>query len=154
MNLLIIRHAEAEGFAMDDSARSLTESGREQARRVGGFLKEKRLIPDITITSPFVRASQTAELFCEAAGLGSPVSETWLACGMRPSVAIKELVAYQDFNTVALCGHNPDFAELTQWLLGSQAGGIHVSNASVIYFSNLKPPQQGAYLEMIVPLFP
>ena len=152
MNLLIIRHAKAEGFAMDDSARALTERGREQARRVGEFLKTKRLIPDITLTSPYIRARQTSELFCETAGADAPVSESWLACGMSPELAMSELAAYQDFGTVALCGHNPDFAELAEWLLGSQAGGIRVSKASVIYFSNVNPPQQSGYLEMMMPV--
>ena len=151
MNLLIIRHAKAEGFAMDDSARNLTEVGEAQAKKVGEFLKAQKLLPDIVLTSPYARAKQTAKIFCEVAGISEPHVEPWLACGMSPSEAIEELMAYQDFRTVAICGHNPDFAELAEWLLGSSSGGINVKTASVIYFSEVNPPSQGAQLEILVP---
>jgi len=152
MNLLIIRHAKAEGFAVNDSARALTEKGKEQAKRVGEFLQTRGLIPDITLTSPYTRALQTAQLFCETAGADAPTIEPWLACGMTPSLAMNELKSYQDFSTVAICGHNPDFADLAEWLLGSHSGGINVSKASIIHFSNVRPPSQGAYLEMMLPI--
>ena len=152
MDLLIIRHAKAEGFAMDDASRVLTESGRDQAHRVGEFLKSHNLVPDLTISSPYLRAKETAEIFCRVSGAGAPVIEPWLACGMRPEEAMSELEAYQDFGLVAISGHNPDFAYLAEWLLGGQAGGIHVRKASVIHFSHVQPPRQGGYLEMIVPV--
>jgi len=71
---------------------------------------------------------------------------------MRPEKAMSELTAYGDFGRVAICGHNPDFAYLAEWLLGSQAGGIHVRKASIIHFSNVCPPAQGGFMEMMVPV--
>ncbi len=152
MELLLIRHAQAESYSIDDSSRVLTEKGIAQAKRVGALLKEKNLIPDVTLTSPLVRARQTAGLFCESAGLEAeePVVESWLACGMRPSLAMHELLAYAELERVALVGHEPDLSSLARWLMGSQAGGFHVRTASVILFSGVIPPRQGAYLEMMV----
>lgn len=152
MELLIIRHATAEGFATDDASRVLTSKGRDQSRRVGEFLKLNDLVPDITLTSPYARACETAEVFCQSSGADKPVIEPWLGCGMRPEKAMSELTAYGDFGRVAICGHNPDFAYLCEWLLGSQAGGIHVRKASIIHFSNVRPPAQGGYMEMMVPV--
>jgi phosphohistidine phosphatase len=152
MELLIIRHAKAEDFAMSDSSRVLVNRGQEQSRRVGEFLMAHGLVPDLTLASPYARARETAEIFCEASGADEPVIEPWLACGMRPEKAMSELAAYTDFGRVAICGHNPDFAYLAEWLLGSQAGGIHVKKASIIHFSNIHPPAQGGYLEMMVPV--
>lgn len=152
MELLIIRHAQAEDFAASDAARVLTEKGRAQSRRVGEFLKENDLVPDLVITSPYARALETAELFCAAAGIGAPLVEPWLACGMRPQTALNELAAYTGFGRVAICGHNPDFSYLAEWLLGSQVGEIRVRKASVIHFSNVRPPAQGGYLQMMVPV--
>ncbi|MFK7909817.1 MAG: histidine phosphatase family protein [Akkermansiaceae bacterium] len=152
MELLIIRHAKAEDFATDDASRNLVPKGQDQSRRIGKFLKANGLVPDLTLTSPYARARETAELFCEASGGEAPVVEPWLACGMRPEKAMSELAAYSDFSRVAICGHNPDFAYLTEWLLGSQTGGVHVRKASIIYFSNIRPPVQGGYLEMMVPI--
>ena len=152
MDLLLIRHAKAEDYAMNDSSRVLTPKGHEQSRKVGEFLKRKGLVPDLTIASPYARARETAEIFCEASGADAPVIESWLACGMRPEIAMSELAAYGEFGRVAICGHNPDFAYFAEWLLGSQAGGVHVKKASIIHFSFVQPPRQGAYLEMMVPV--
>jgi phosphohistidine phosphatase len=151
MDLLLIRHAKAEPFASSDSARALTGKGREQAEKVGRFLTVHDLLPEVTLASPLLRARETAEIFCRAAGAAEPVIEPWLACGMRPSTAMKELAGYGQFRRVAIVGHNPDFEYLAEWLLGGQCGGIHVRKASVIHFSQVRPPSQGAYLEMIVP---
>lgn len=152
MDLLIIRHAKAEDFAMDDASRVLTSKGHDQSRRVGEFLKKHDLVPELTLASPYARAKETAEIFCQSSGAEPPVIESWLACGMRPERAMKELSAYTDFGRVAICGHNPDFAYLAEWLLGGQAGGMHVRKASIIHFSHIQPPSQGGYLEMMVPV--
>ncbi|BDS08971.1 phosphoglycerate mutase [Oceaniferula spumae] len=151
MKLLIIRHAKAEGFAMNDSARVLTEKGKDQAKRVGELLKRQGLVPDITLASPYARAKETAEIFCESSGAEPPVIEPWLACGMSPTLAMEELQAYSNFETVAICGHNPDFSYLAEALLGSQTGGIHVCKASIIVFDEVRPPSKSGYLEMILP---
>lgn len=151
MDLLLIRHAKAEPFANSDAQRALTGAGRKQAEKVGHFLRQYDLVPELTLASPLTRARETAEIFCDEAGADSPLIEPWLACGMRPSTAMRELAAYSDFQRIAIVGHNPDFEYLAEWLLGSQAGGVHVRKASVIHFSNLRPPSQGAYLEMMVP---
>lgn len=152
MELLLIRHAKAESHAYDDSARALTEKGKAQSRQVGEFLKKNDLVPELTLASPLVRARQTAEIFCQTAGAEAPAIESWLACGMRPSHAMSELKAYTEFSRIAIVGHEPDFSYLAEWLLGSQTGGFHVSKASVILFSNVHPPAQGGYLEMMVPV--
>jgi len=152
MELLLIRHAQAESYAINDSARALTEKGRGQAEKVGEFLQTHQLVPDVTLASPLVRARETAEIFCASAGADHPIIEPWLACGMRPISAMKELKVYDKFQRVAIVGHEPDFSYLAEWLLGGQAGGIHVRKASIIHFSNVRPPSQGAYLEMMVPV--
>ena len=152
MELLLIRHAQAESYANSDSERALTDKGRGQAKSVGEFLQKQNLLPDVTLASPLVRAQQTAEILCGAGGSASPIIQPWLACGMRPEDAMQELIAYSEFSRVAIVGHEPDFSTLAEWLLGSQAGGIHVRKASVILFSNVRPPSQGAYLEMMVPV--
>lgn len=152
MQLLLIRHAQAESYANSDSERSLTEKGRAQSLKVGEFLRDADLRPELVLSSPLVRARQTAETFCEAGGFDTPVTEPWLACGMRPESAMAELQGYSNFSRVAIVGHEPDFSTLAEWLLGAQAGGVHVRKASVILFSNVHPPSRGAYLEMMIPV--
>ena len=152
MELLLIRHAKAANIAASDAQRALTNAGQMQAAKVGQFLQRNELVPDVILASPLVRAKQTAEIVSDNAVVPSPIIESWLACGMSPAVALKELCAYEQFERVALVGHNPDFEYLAAWLLGSQCGSVHVRKASVLHFSHFSPPSQGAHLELMLPV--
>lgn len=133
MNLLLIRHAtaDAHGLSGGDFVRHLVEKGQEQSRRVGRFLKNHDLIPDMLLTSPVIRAKETADLLA-AEGCPKPITEPWLACGMRPEQAIAELKAYQEFTRVALVGHEPDFSALVEHLIGASPYSIRVKKTSLI----------------------
>lgn len=133
MELLVIRHAKAEahGHPQGDAARALVPKGEEQAARIGRFLRRTRRLPDVVLTSPLVRAQQTAEGVCAAAELPTPVVQPWLACGLDPESAVRELAAFTRFERVALVGHEPDLSSLIGWLLGSTGATIEVKKASV-----------------------
>ena len=65
----LLRHAHAgdpERWTDDDSLRPLSEKGRRQCERLGRLLAGLDEAPDLFITSPKVRAVQTAELVAEA----------------------------------------------------------------------------------------
>ena len=133
MTLLLIRHAtaNAHGMAGGDFVRNLVEKGQEQSRCVGRFLKKHDFIPDIVLTSPVLRAKETAEILAEE-GCPKPIIESWLACGMRPEVALQELSAYKEFPRVAIVGHEPDFSSLVEHILGADAYSIRVKKTSII----------------------
>ena len=133
MELLVIRHAKAEDQSASgtDFDRALVEKGFAQSRRLGGFLKRIERRPDVVLTSPLVRARETAETLCEAAGMPGPVTQGWLACGMDPETAIRELVAFSDFERVAIVGHEPDLSSLIEWLLGCSGSSVEVKKASI-----------------------
>jgi 2,3-bisphosphoglycerate-dependent phosphoglycerate mutase len=77
MELVLVRHAEPEwsreGLSIDNP--SLTERGREQARRLADRLAHEHF--DAVFVSTMVRAQQTAEPILEVLGV-DPVSEDWL----------------------------------------------------------------------------
>ena len=133
MTLLLIRHATAaaHGLVGGDLVRNLVEKGHEQSQRIGKFLKKHELTPDIVLSSPVLRAKETAEILA-GEGCPKPVIESWLACGMRPETALRELKAYQQFNRVAIVGHEPDFSALVEHILGSETYSIRVKKASII----------------------
>ncbi len=133
MELLVIRHAKAEDQSVSgaDFDRVLVEKGYEQSRRLGSFLKRVNRRPDVVLTSPLIRAKQTAETLCEAAAMPGPVTQGWLACGMDPETAIRELVAFSDFERVAIVGHEPDLSSLIEWLLGCSGSSVEVKKASI-----------------------
>lgn len=133
MTLLLIRHATAaaHGLPGGDFVRNLVEKGQDQSQRVGKFLRKHDLIPDVVLSSPVLRAKETAEILAEE-GCPKPIIESWLACGMRPEVALQELSAYQKFSRVAIVGHEPDFSALVEHILGAEAYSIRVKKTSVI----------------------
>ena len=156
LELLLIRHGKAEGHGHPegDGARALIEKGHRQARMVGDFLVAHDLVPGLVLTSPLVRARQTAEGFCSAAGIDPPVIESWLACGMEPEEALRELAAYRDsVERIAIVGHEPDFSELAEAITGAEPGTIHVKKASVLYFTVDPPRRRGCLHFNVWPTF-
>ncbi len=152
MELLIIRHGTAEphGHPEGDAGRALVEKGREQARKAGRFIRRNGLLPELVLTSPVLRAHQTAEEFCAAAGIDPPVVQAWLACGMAPETAAAELAAYQSFGCVAIVGHEPDLSDLAGWLLDTGPGRVELKKGALACV-RLGAPGRHGQLRFLVP---
>lgn len=132
MELLVIRHGKAvDSHPQGDSARQLVPKGIDQAERIGRMLKRIDRRPHIVLTSPLVRARETAEALCRAAEMPGPVTVGWLACGMDPETAIRELVAFNDFEKVAIVGHEPDLSSFIEWMLGCSGSTVEVKKGNV-----------------------
>jgi phosphohistidine phosphatase len=127
-----LRHADAELRANSDQERRLTPKGVQQAERVGKFMTRCGLLPEIVLSSPLVRARQTAQIVMAAFGAASPTEAGWLACGMTPETCLTELKARQQKASVLLVGHEPDFSETISAMLGLRdAAPIKVRKASL-----------------------
>ncbi len=151
MELILLRHGKAEPtHPLGDASRALVDKGSKQARKAGRLLKAAGLVPEIVLTSPLVRAVQTAEDFCHAAGLPGPVIQGWLACGCFPETALAELAAFHDFKRVAIVGHEPDLSRLIQWCLGAYGDAIEVKKGSLACL-RLSPPNRYGTLLYLVP---
>lgn len=152
MDLILLRHGKAETInPKGDSARELVEKGRQQARRAGQLLKDSKWQPEIVLTSPLVRARQTADEFCECAGVPGPVIQGWLACGMDPERALEELAGFREFKRVAIVGHEPDFSELIQWVLGTTGGSVEVKKGALACLQVTPPSRHGSLVFLIPP---
>jgi phosphohistidine phosphatase len=114
MRLILVRHAEAAP-GKPDELRPLTDGGREQARALGGRLARER--PDAVISSPLLRACETAAAIAEAAGLVATADER-LAPGAT-AADLREAVAGRG-ETVVAVGHVPDCAEIVLELTGRE----------------------------------
>lgn len=132
MLLYLLRHADAEPYHREDFSRHLTEKGLTQARRLGEFLAEHGIKPDLIISSPVLRAKETAEIVATILRGVDLTQASWLACGMKPEVALSELASYTRFSSVMIVGHEPDFSSLVAFLLG-----MHSSSAVEITKSSL-----------------
>jgi phosphohistidine phosphatase len=118
--LHLLRHAHAgdpDRWGGDDALRPLSDKGRRQAERLGRLLAAYPDAPDLLITSPKVRAAQTAEIV--GAALGAPVVvDGRLAGGVGLEDVSAMLVANPEASRPCLVGHDPDFSELLGELLG------------------------------------
>ena len=134
-----------------DFDRELTPKGLDQADRVGRHCARLGLVPEVVLTSPVVRARQTAELVAKRLGGIELRHAQWLACGMRPPTCAQELAALADNKTVFLVGHEPDFSMTIEWFLGASGGAVHIRKASLtgLDISSFKPG--GACMEFLVP---
>ncbi len=151
MELIILRHGKAEDFNRSgDFHRELLDRGREQARRAGRMVQSANFVPDIVLTSPLTRARQTAEEFCAAAGIDTPMIQDWIACGMSPATAMAELVAFQEFRRVAIVGHEPDLSCLIESLLGTPGGAVEMKKATLAGL-RIRPPSRHGTLLFLVP---
>jgi phosphohistidine phosphatase len=117
MLITFLRHAEAEGHASSDFDRRLTTKGIEQAVKAGKFCSRSGLVPDVILSSPVIRARQTAEIVAKAVGVDVDVVE-WLACGMEPEDCLKQLSGLAEVGSILLVGHEPDFSEAIAHLIG------------------------------------
>jgi len=118
MTIHFLRHAEAEPIQVSDAERALTPKGLDQADKVAKFCQRAGLVPQLLITSPFVRARQTAEIVARKLGNVDLVVEPFLGCGMAAETFIEEIAAYKGFTTVMVVGHEPDFSDTIAVLLG------------------------------------
>src|SRR5712671_3621719 len=122
--LYLIRHglAEERGDAWpDDTKRPLTDEGMSKMRKSVRGLARLGLSVDVVLTSPLVRARQTAEIV--AAGLSprpSLVSVDSLAPEGTFALVVADLEKHVRKTRVALVGHEPNIGELAARLIGSR----------------------------------
>jgi phosphohistidine phosphatase len=108
MRVTLIRHAEAGDDAPRDESRALTVRGRADARRLGRALARRGVRFTLIVTSPLVRAVQTAEIVAAAVEYRGRMVATDL---LEPEAAASEVVALletvADEKSVALVAHEP-----------------------------------------------
>jgi phosphohistidine phosphatase len=131
MIVYFLRHAEAEPDHGADFDRRLTTKGLEQAAKTGKFLLRSGITPDLIITSPVVRAKQTAEIVANALG-ADLVEDAGLACGMVPESCCRLIESHSSHDAILLVGHEPDFSEAIARLLGlADAEAINIRKSSI-----------------------
>lgn len=116
--IVLFRHGKAAPRSdyNRDADRPLTDHGIEKTGRCARGLS--RLVElDCILTSPLVRARQTAEIVCrEQSGLERVQQVEELACGVDPE-AVARVVKRSGGRCVALVGHEPDMSDLASWMI-------------------------------------
>lgn len=139
--IYLLRHGDAEDGSGDDAARRLTAKGEKQARDAGAALAALDFAIDACLTSPKVRAADTARLACKALGI-EPETAAELRGGEFDALALAA-----GRGEVLLVGHEPDFSAEVGRLTGANVklkkGGLAVVDGSTL-LALLRPRELAA----------
>ncbi len=140
--LWLLRHGAAEDSGGEDAARRLSEGGERQARAAGLALEALGAQLDSCLTSPKLRALETARIACEPHGVEPEETEALAGGDFDPH----ELAAGR--GEVLLVGHEPDFSRALQATTGARCelpkGGLAAIEGPML-LALLRPSE----LEMI-----
>lgn len=126
MKLYLVRHAIAEEIGTpgyeDDSLRPLTEKGREKMHRVASALKALTVEPNLIVSSPYVRASQTASILAKEFKYKEEIiySNSLMPMG-EPNDMIGEINEKFSVDELMLVGHEPNLSSLASVLLAGNS---------------------------------
>ena len=112
--LYLVRHGKATHKPMPDNKRFLTEKGIKRTKKYAGILAGQNIKPDLIVSSPAVRALQTAEIIAEI--LDYPVQNIKINPVFyfepEPEV-LNQIKNFSDtYNHVFIVGHNPIWTDL------------------------------------------
>jgi phosphohistidine phosphatase len=143
MKLYVMRHGPAEDHAESgvDGDRPLSAAGRERVRAVARMLTEVNEQPVLVVTSPLVRAVQTAEIVALMTKVGEREGTVEVRRQIAPggdAAALAHRLVAEGKKRVMFVGHEPDLSGLVSALLGSfgrafdkaMVVGLHLSTDS------------------------
>ncbi|MCX7762823.1 MAG: phosphohistidine phosphatase SixA [Candidatus Kryptonium sp.] len=120
MIIYLVRHADAEQKkpGMSDFDRSLTELGKEMTRKMATFLKKMNLKVDLIVSSPLVRAVQTAEIIRDVLEVRSDIVKINELIPGSDFQALMKIIKSFDCDNLLAVGHEPHLGEFLGWLVG------------------------------------
>jgi len=118
--LMILRHGKSDwSIEVDDYHRPLMDRGKRGAQRMGVWLLQQKLIPDLVVSSPAERAITTAEKAVKAMGVGSSsivTDERIYAAGLSSLMDVVRATPAET-KRLMLVGHNPGLELLLSYLV-------------------------------------
>ena len=160
MDLYIIRHAIAQPIGskndFTDEKRKLTAQGRDLMREAARGLRTLGLQFDLILTSPLVRAVETAEIVAEALGYDQDMVQQTvnLAPGASFAELLSEIKRHNGIESIALVGHQPDLGELVSTLVwGDGRASVPLKKGSVCSIDVIEtvPAVRGSLAWLLTP---
>jgi phosphohistidine phosphatase len=128
--IYLLRHGQAEQGEGDDAARQLTAKGERQSEDAGKALARLGVTIDACLTSPKVRAADTAKLACRSLEVEPEVAAA-LSGGEFDSAALAA-----GRGETMLVGHEPYFSDEIARLTGAKAklrkGGLAIVEGNTL----------------------
>ena len=140
MHVYVLRHGEA-GDAVpgkDDSRRPLTTIGIARMAQQAETLRRMRIPVDVLLSSPFLRARQTADSIAKAFGV-QVEEDRRLQPGATPDVIAAVLNDYRDSKHVWITGHEPDLSTFVGVTIGGGIIQMRKGSLACIKIEGLRP---------------
>ena len=133
MKLYLLRHGTASDVAPSDAERKLKREGEEEAQIAGSALAELGVKPSHVLSSPLVRARQTAEIAARAMKFRGEIELLdELTNGTPTQLLLRTLKPYSSEDGILLVGHMPSLSEHLAALIGSKSPqGLPLGKACV-----------------------
>jgi phosphohistidine phosphatase len=145
MILVLMRHGKAEGpHPQGDKARRLVPQGHRRNKSAAGYLKDQGLSFDNYITSPLVRAQQTAEDVHSVVGGKKAILISPSVTPFGDKVALLaelDVLIKEGVERVLVASHNPFLSEVLQSWFPREEGFSTSSLAGLDYQGSAKTPQ-------------
>jgi phosphohistidine phosphatase len=156
MQLYILRHGISEdaGPGRSDEERALTGEGKDKLRRVLDRARRAGTTPTLILTSPYVRAVQTARLAAQHLGCRhEPVETDALVPSGSPLRVWEEIRAHHAEEQLLLSGHEPLLSQLVSYLLDSPALAVDMKKGAMvrIQLERFGPEPHGILVWMLTP---
>lgn len=112
MNVYLIRHGEAEsgGYSVTDFERRLTPHGKKLVKKAAEYWKKIIPVPELIVSSPLLRAKETAEIVHGVFGVKSDITFDRLLAGNTDTDSVCEMINMAGVNSIMLFGHEPDMS--------------------------------------------
>jgi phosphohistidine phosphatase len=158
MDFYLIRHAAAqalgEGGITEDADRPLTKTGKDQCGPLAAALVRHGVKLDQVVSSPVLRARQTAEQLIEHWPAPAPPLTLCddLAPGGKPRKTTRFL-RNLDGSGLAVVGHMPDLAAYAAWLIGSKKAQVELAKSGVarVRFEGRPGKGEGVLVWVVTP---
>ncbi|HEX2768322.1 MAG TPA: histidine phosphatase family protein [Geobacteraceae bacterium] len=134
MKLLVVRHAAAVERSPDISevTRYLTPEGRALFRKTARTMLKNGVEPGLILTSPLLRAVQTADILAETLAYSGPfMVRDELKPGFDMQALEKLLDDYRSVDEMVLVGHEPDLSTIVSFLI-SRPGGFNFKKGAAV----------------------
>jgi phosphohistidine phosphatase len=153
LKLYFLRHGQAgnrHDWHKDDSERPLTVEGKKRMQREAATIWKLDLSLDIILSSPLVRALQTAEIVAKAAdSTARVITDDRLAPGFGPKDLTAILADHNSARGLLLVGHEPDFSETIGQVTGG--GRITMKKGALAYVEVEDPATIKGTLVWLIP---
>ena len=152
VELYLVRHAhagDANRWTGDDARRPLSAKGRMQADRLARHLAALQIDTDVIVSSPRIRARETAEPIARVFGMEVLIDER-IAGGLTMRGLEQLLADLGDPARVLVVGHDPDFSDLAAELSG--APSLPMRKGALARLDSSRPLRPGgAILRWLIP---